>query len=342
MTAVAALKRRMVLAAVVAGTITACGGGDPDAGSPLPVVLDYSPTTSDVTALLYLAQHPGVDLRAVTLAGTGESRCPAAVPNTRALLDLVGLTDVPVACGSTMPIGLGRTWPYEWRAAADELGGLDLPPPAPNERSDTDNTSDAVELLVDTVADSEGAVIVALGPLTNLAEAIRRHPSFVDDVTMLYTMGGALDVAGNAPNGTAEWNYAIDPTAVSIVVDSDIPLTLVPLDATDDVPVDADWFAELQARHTTPAANAVHDLFEANRPWDFGFYFWDELTAAIAVDESLAAIADRSLEIVIDGDDAGRTLPVADGDRVRVAAAPDVERFRQDLLMILNTDLVSE
>ncbi len=95
------------------------------AGDPIPVVVDYSPTSSDVTALLYLAEHPGVDLRAVTLAGTGESRCEAAIPNTVALLALAGHPDVPVACGRTQPIGAGNEWPPEWRDAADELAGLD-------------------------------------------------------------------------------------------------------------------------------------------------------------------------------------------------------------------------
>ena len=76
------------------------------AGGRVPVVLDYSPTVSDVAALLYLAEHPDVDLLAVTLAGTGESHCGAGVANTVALLDLVGPLRRP---GRLRPDGAHRS-----------------------------------------------------------------------------------------------------------------------------------------------------------------------------------------------------------------------------------------
>src|SRR5690606_32715934 len=153
----------------------------------------------------YLASHPDVDLLAVTLAGTGESHCEAGVPNTLGLLALAGLTDVPVACGSTEPLGPGHEWPSEWRDAADKLFPLrfDARPPAASE------TRSAVDLLADTAAATDGLTIVALGPLTNLAAAVAQHPRFDGDVAMVYSMGGAIGVAGNAPNGS-EWNYYVD------------------------------------------------------------------------------------------------------------------------------------
>ena len=95
------------------------------ASDKLGVIVDYSPTVSDVGALLYLTQHPRVDLLGVTLAGTGESRCDAAVPNTIALLELAGAADVPVACGPSEPVGEGNEWPSEWRDAADALAGAE-------------------------------------------------------------------------------------------------------------------------------------------------------------------------------------------------------------------------
>ena len=64
---------------------------------------------------------------------------------------------------------------------------------------------------------------------------------------MLYTMGGALAVDGNAPNGTAEWNYFVDPQAVATVLDSGVRTTIVPLDATDNVPVTRAFFDRLTA-----------------------------------------------------------------------------------------------
>ncbi|NNE10672.1 MAG: nucleoside hydrolase, partial [Ilumatobacter sp.] len=280
--------RTLTSLALVALTIAACGNTDGAADEPDPttaatdggiavdeppaaadgrmgVIVDYSPTTSDVTALLYVSQHPAAELLAVTLAGTGESHCDRAVANTRALLALVDRPDVPVACGPEQPVGPGNEWPADWRDAADRLDGLDLAAVA----STAANTDiDAIDLLASTAADHDPVTIVALGPLTNLAAAVATRPDLAEHVAGIVTMGGAVDVDGNATNGAAEWNYFIDPTAVDVVLGSGIPVTMVPLDATNSVPVTRAWFDALVGHRTTAAADAVHDLFAASRPYD--------------------------------------------------------------------------
>ena len=317
-----------------------CGGSssaeaDADAtredGGPHRVILDYSPTLSDVTALLYLTQHPDVELLAVTLSGTGESHCAPGVAHTLGLLELAGLSDVPVACGRTTPIGPGNEWPAEWRERSDALVGLDLP--AGRQGADVD----AADLLAEVASAQDGPItVVAVGPLTNLAAALQQHENFDDDVARIITMGGALDVSGNAPNHSAEWNYHIDPTAVEIVFDSGIPITVVPLDATNDVPLTHQWFGELTRHHTTPAATAVHDLLSATPGWELGFSFWDELAAAVVVDPTLVTFEDRKIVVVTDGELAGRTRTDDDGVTVRVAMSADAERFEHELLTGLN------
>lgn len=295
------------------------------------IIFDYSPTLSDVTTLMYLAQHPDVDLLAVTLAGTGESHCEEGVANTVALLELVGLPDVPVACGRTSPIGPGNNWPAEWRERSDALVGLDL------STHSADLSVDAADLMADIAAQHSGLVtVLAVGPLTNLAAALTEHDDLADDISMIYTMGGAFDVTGNAPNHSAEWNYYIDPTAVEIVFDSEIPVTVIPLDATNYVPVTQDWFVELTVHSTTAAARAVHDLLAATPGWELGFDFWDELTAAAMLDPTLVTYEDRTVSVVTVGEGAGRTQADADGATVRVALTADAERFERELLIGLN------
>ena len=316
----------------------ACAGGsgagshstrsDADRPTPLPVVVDYSPTLSDVGALLYLASHPDVDLLAVTLAGTGESRCDAAIPNTRGLLALAGDDDVPVACGSTEPYGPGQQWPSEWRDAADRLEPLQFG------AASGGHDESAVELLARTAAASDGVVVVALGPLTNIAETLDAHPGFAGDVAMLYSMGGAIGVDGNAPNG-AEWNYYVDPTAVDVVVRSDMPVTLVPLDATDHVPASVGLYERMGDAVQTPALSAVHRMWGAARPWQTGFFLWDELTAMLAVDESLASTGTMRISVVTSGADAGRTAASADGVEVLVAGRPNRGRVERGFVEVL-------
>jgi inosine-uridine nucleoside N-ribohydrolase len=295
------------------------------------VIFDYSPTLSDVTTLMYLTQHPDVDLLAVTLAGTGESHCEEGVANTVALLELVGQPEVPVACGRTTPIGPGNSWPPEWRERSDALVGLDLTTGTP------ELSLDAADLIADIAAESSGPVtILAVGPLTNLAVALEEHDDLAENVSVIYTMGGALDVAGNAPNQSAEWNYFIDPTAVEAVLESAIPVTVVPLDATNYVPVTRDWFVKLTTHNTTPAATVVHDLLAATPAWDLGFDFWDELTAAAMLDPTLVTYEDRNVSVVTAGEAAGSIENDSDGASVRVALAADAERFERELLIGLN------
>ncbi len=297
----------------------------------LPVIVDYSPTSSDVAALMYVTQHPDADLLAVTLAGTGESHCDQGVANTRALLAAVGLADVPVACGQDQPVGAGNEWPADWRAAADRLEGLDL-----RATAGADDGEDAADLLASIIAERAPVTIIALGPLTNLAIAIERHPELTRHVADVVTMGGAVDVGGNATDGIAEWNYFIDPTAVDVVLRSGMPVTMVPLDATNTVPVTEEWVDALAGHRTTVAANVVHDLFAASRPYEFGFYFWDELAAAAAFDDRVATFEEGPIVVELAGPEQGRTRIDPTGVPVKIAVDADRYRFERDLLVTLN------
>ena len=94
------------------------------------------------------------------------------------------------------------------------------------------------------------------GPLTNLAEALERQPSIAQSIQEIVIMGGgAIQVPGNLGDGglfqtnnkTAEWNIFVDPFAARIVFHSHIPIVLVPLDATNKVPIDLAFLREFQA-----------------------------------------------------------------------------------------------
>jgi inosine-uridine nucleoside N-ribohydrolase len=189
----------------------------------------------------------------------------------------------------------------------------------------------AVALLADAAASHEGLVIVALGPLTNLAAAVEAHPELVERVAMTYSMGGAFAVDGNTPDGAAEWNYAVDPAAVDVVVGSGLPLTIVPLDATAAVPANRAFDRRLAAS-TSPAAATVHDLWSAAMPWQHGFELWDELTAVVAVDPTIAGVGEQRIEVITDGPDAGRTVIRPDGAPVRIVTAPDRRTVEERLI----------
>ncbi|MDX1435533.1 MAG: nucleoside hydrolase, partial [Anaerolineales bacterium] len=277
-------------------------------------------------------------------AGTGEAHCEAGVRNTRGLLALHGRADIPVACGPESPMIGNQSFPAEWRAGADDLYGLDLP-----ENTAPGVNQSAPDLIASIIKGSEQKVaLVAVGPLTNLGQALEADPSLVDGIDSIHIMGGAIELGGNVgmsgvgiDNPFAEWNIFIDPRAANIVLASGAPLTLVPLNATRHAPVTTDFYRCIQENHRTPEAEFVYQILKANYGFveSGGFQFWDTLTAAILADGSLAEFETRDLIVVEqEGGSWGQTRSDPQGYPVRVAVSADRARFESLLLSVLNLE----
>ncbi|MCC6904906.1 MAG: nucleoside hydrolase, partial [Anaerolineae bacterium] len=213
-----------------------------------PVIIDTDMSADDWVAILYLLSHPAAEVRAITVSGTGVAHCNGGVRNALGLVVLAGQPDIPVSCGPETPTDGGNLFPEPWRDNADAMYGIDLPdnptPPA---------GAAAPDLLIALSTElEEKPVLVALGPMTNLALALQSDPGFAGRIERIVAMGGAFEVPGNVGdsnpgdlNTVAEWNIYCDPEAADSVVRSGIPITFVPLDATNDVPVRMKFFTAL-------------------------------------------------------------------------------------------------
>ncbi|GAA3343689.1 nucleoside hydrolase [Amorphoplanes nipponensis] len=192
----------------------------------VPVYLDCDTGVDDALALALLLGRPGT---AVAGIGTvsGNTAAGQAARNTLDLLALAGRDDIPVAVGAHHPLagtfGGGAARVH----GGNGIGGVALPA-----AGRAPAAGDAVDLLLGLARRPVGGLrIVATGPLTNLALALRREPglpALVRDVTV---MGGAVRVPGNV-TGRAEANIAGDPAAAAAVLAAAWPVTLVPLDVT--------------------------------------------------------------------------------------------------------------
>lgn len=320
----------VVIVSLFNPVIAACTSNDDKANSAptkrLQVLLDYSPTLSDAGALLYLASNPLVELIAVTLPGTGEADCEPGTRTTRALLTIAGIGDVPVGCGRNTPLIGDRDWPEEWRTEVNRWGTEMMP------AVDPEPVRDAEQLLTDTLTEASTPVtLVAVGPLTNLGVVLAAHPELARRIERIVIMGGAVTVAGNVEaSPAAEWNIYIDPEAARRVLASGVPVTLVPLDATNHIP----WTERLLRRLGTldrPAARTVHQM-ATSRPTLDGFYLWDELAAMAAVDADLVTIESMTVRI----DDDGAIVRDPDGVAVAVAVNADADAASQEFLRTLN------
>jgi inosine-uridine nucleoside N-ribohydrolase len=338
------MRRRFRPAAVLfalALIASACGTGSGEptttpAGDDIPLIIDGDFGPDDMMALLYLSQEPGLALEAVTVTGTGLAHCPEGADNAAAVLAYLGDEEVPVACGETATLGGDNAFPEEWRLGADGLADqLGLP------ASEVAAGDDAVGLIVDTITRSADPIrLLALGPLTNLARALEVSPGIVDNIEHLVIMGGAVDVPGSvAPSMTAEWNIWVDPQAASAVIASGIPITLVALDATNDVPATRFFYETLEAQREAPAAALLYRYLEANQGIFEGgsYFFWDPLAAVTLVHPDVVETERKPIIVVENqGHDEGATVESADGIEIDVAVAADRSRFETFFLTALN------
>ena len=330
----------MPVACLVAGLVGACSsspGGSPaiKTGEPpterIPIIIDADLDLSDLAAIAILLRDPGVDVRAITIAGTGLVHCQGGRLLTRYILDEFGSSDIPFGCGRENGGPDAHTFPDAWRATADAGFGLDIPPQA-----ESGVPRDAVDVIRQAVDDSPSApTIVALGPWTNLEDAFAADETLADRLAGVHAMLGTIDAPGNVyVNGLdgedhLEWNAYADPSAVSAVLDSDVPVSIVPLDATDDVPVPADLADRLKDDHQAAGADLVYELLVRHPERleaDAGQQLWDELTALAVTDPDLVSWEDVSVTVGPDGrsvqDDAGHTVRyAASADRSAVESA---------------------
>lgn len=301
---------------------------------PRPVVIDTDMAADDWMALLYLLRRPDVAVKAITVAGDGEAHCEPGIRHALGLVALAKRGVIPVACGRTTPLQGDHAFPAEWRANMDNLLGLTLPTTTTTATQQT-----AVDLLTSVIqASPQQIVLLTIGPLTNVAEAVQRTPALVKNLAMIYIMGGAVEVSGNA-NDVAEWNMYVDPHAAQVVLASGAPITFVPLDATNHVPLTDSFYQRLKADHVSPAASFVFDVLTKLYALiqSGGYYFWDPLAAGILTDESLATFQPRAISIIeTEGPESGRTQSSAGGARVRVAVSANGARFEQIFLSTLN------
>ncbi|MGH2672608.1 MAG: nucleoside hydrolase [Gaiellales bacterium] len=333
----------VILLAVLAGACVSDPGPEtPRSPGAAPdvrhVVFDTDLAFDDIMALLYLLQRDDVVIDAVTIAGTGEAHCDPGVRNALGLLALGGANDTPVACGRETPLQGSNAFPDEWRFAVDDLSMLDLP--------EVDRGADprgATQLLLDTL--DGNATLITLGPLTNVAEALRADPALASRVPEFVAMAGAIDVAGNTPNGVAEYNVWVDPLAAKEVIEG-MEVTLVPLDATDDVPFTSFFADTLAAHRTSPEAEAAHVIILANEEVFLapGYSFWDTLATALVFRPELATF-DEARVMVTASEDAGAGWIDRwdEGAFIRFATAvPDPLAFEREYLSVLSGETVTQ
>lgn len=214
--------------------------------SVVPLIFDDDGSQDGMTALAYVLANPKFDLQAITVS-QGIARPEIFADNLAKMLTRTEDTDIPIGIGRSTPLEGSNEFPDFIRDGSDTFWApfVTLPEEADPNVVIRDS---AVDLIIETINNSpEPVAILATGPLTNIAEALRRDPSIVDNIEVVQIMGGAVFVEGNLPvlpfppfstNLEGEFNIWVDPVAAQEVIDfgeQGLKIQLTPLDATNQI-----------------------------------------------------------------------------------------------------------
>ena len=188
------------------------------------MILDCDTGHDDAIALMVASKHPDIELLGVTVVA-GNQTLPKTLKNTLNVADHLGL-DVPVYGGMSLPLV------REQYVADDVHGETGLDGPVFGELHKKSEDKHAVLYLIDTLMASDGDItLVPVGPLTNIATAMRMEPRIIPKIQEIVLMGGAVGLGNASP--AAEFNIYADPEAAHVVFTSGVKITMMPLDLTN-------------------------------------------------------------------------------------------------------------
>lgn len=225
--------------------------------SPRVTVIDTDPGTDDAIALWLALASPEIDLRLVSVVG-GNVGLGATLANARAVVGLSGRR-VPVVAGAAGPLLGGLRDAAEFHGE-DGLRGVRLPegPPAT-----PGIAADVIRDLLRAAAPAS-VTLVGIGPATNLALALSTEPALAEAVGEIVLMSGAWGEGNVTPS--AEFNAWCDPEALSILLACGRPITLAPLDATNQALCTKVHISALRGAGEGACAQAAAAIWEAVPP----------------------------------------------------------------------------
>jgi len=189
---------------------------------PRKIMIDCDTGVDDALALLLALRSPDFDVLGITCVN-GNVTLDKVLVNTLKVVEYSGVK-VPVYAGAALPLLPERSQNAPEIHGADGLGNLDFR--APFSKPEDEG---AVQFIIRTLMDAGDPMDwITLGPLTNAALAIREEPRILPKIKTMIMMAGAVDFGNTKP--MSEFNVFADPEAAKIVIDSEIPKVIVPLD----------------------------------------------------------------------------------------------------------------
>ncbi|MCP5150932.1 MAG: nucleoside hydrolase [Chromatiales bacterium] len=251
-----------------------------------PTIIDTDPGVDDALALMLALRAPELDVRLVSTVA-GNVPLARATANAATVLDWIDPPARPL-----LARGHARPLRRRLRTATAVHGDDGLGGAAPLGRGPRGVPGDAVARIVALARQHAGdLLVVALGPLTNIAAAIEADRRAMRGIGRLVVMGGAIRAPGNV-TAAAEFNFWVDPEAADRVLTAGLPTTLVPLDATHQIRLPRARLRDAAGRRPSGLAARVVAITRSLLDGRFrvdGMPLHDPLAVAVAIDPSLVS-----------------------------------------------------
>ncbi|CAM7537593.1 ribosylpyrimidine nucleosidase [Escherichia coli] len=209
------------------------------------IILDCDPGHDDAIAIMMAAKHPAIDLLGITIVAGNQTLDKTLINGLNVCQKLE--INVPVYAGMPQPI-------MRKQIVADNIHGeTGLDGPVFESLTRQAESTHAVKYIIDTLMASDGDItLVPVGPLSNIAVAMRMQPAILPKIREIVLMGGAYGTGNFTPS--AEFNIFADPEAARVVFTSGVPLVMMGLDLTNQTVCTPDVIARMER-----AGGPVHD-----------------------------------------------------------------------------------
>lgn len=279
---------------------------------PKKIIIDTDPGVDDAMAIFFALMSPELDVVGLTTV-FGNVHADLATINALRLLEIADRLDIPVAKGAEAPIAVPFGGPVPIVHGDDGQGNAHLAPPSTEALPEP-----AAEFIVDQVMAFPGEItLVPIGPLTNIALALRLEPQIIKTTREVVLMGGNAFVPGNA-TPAAEANMHNDPEAADMVLGASWPVTMVGLDVTHKVNMTRDHL-DAYANADNPLASHIarivpfyRQYFETHNKIN-GIYVHDSTAIAYVIDPSLFETQRWPIRVETQGISRGKTWPAISG-----------------------------
>lgn len=300
---------------------------------PRTVLFDHDGGVDDILSLMMLLSMPHINLAGVVVTPADCFLRPA-LSATAKILRLFDRSDIELSAGKLHGV---NPFPQSWRVHAYAMDALPLLNESTKTLAAPVDVSGHEFLARKILAAPEPVTVLVTGPVSNLAAALASEPELAANIEEVVWMGGALNTNGNVRDfehdGTAEWNAYWDPPAVHSLWQCNVPITLFPLDATDQVRVTTEFLYRLARQRKFPVSDLAGQCWALTvgviPAYEYTYHMWDTLTTGYLGAPQFMTFRQAQTEAIPDGPSAGRIKEVkSEGRPVKTADAIAVEEFQ--------------